>query len=122
MEEEDVERSAVFDVFFSMANEDIPEVAIEGLTMTSAGNRYTRAPFDLVLICAEKDSALQASFLFPEALFKEETIQRFFNYFKEILSTAVKGDHIHVKDICISHRFADSDHSILEEASGDFDF
>jgi tyrocidine synthetase-3 len=116
------ERDSVFDVFFSMANEDIPEVEIEGLTLTPEENPYRRAPFDLVLICREVDSTLRVSFLFPKALFKEETIQRFFNYFTEILTAAVHGDDIDVKDICISHRFADSTPSILEEAGGDFDF
>lgn len=116
------ERNSVFDVFFSMANTDIPEVAIDGLTLTPVGNQYERAPFDLVFICYEGKASLQTAILFPKTLFKEETIQRFFNYFTEILSCAVKGDHIKIMDISISHRFAESNHSISEEAAGDFDF
>jgi non-ribosomal peptide synthetase component F len=58
---------------------------------------------DISLIGEEKGDQLQITFEYSTKLFKAETVQRFYGYFKEIVSAVLQDRNTSLKDILISY-------------------
>ncbi len=86
----DTGRNPLFDTMFTFFNMEPLEVKIPGLTIKSYPYENRTTKFDLTLTAFEKDRKLLLTFEYCTALFKEETIKRFINYFKNI--AAALGD------------------------------
>ncbi|MCP4150419.1 MAG: amino acid adenylation domain-containing protein, partial [bacterium] len=84
----DIARNPIFDVMFVLQNMDITEKTLPGLELKPFHHENEIAKFDLMLIVAEIEDRLQLTFEYCTKLFKKETIERFINYFK-ILVTGV---------------------------------
>jgi amino acid adenylation domain-containing protein len=84
--ERDVERNPLFDVMFVLQNFDRQEIRIPGLQV-SLHHYIDKSPkFYLTLNCQEAGSELFFSFQFSPALFRSDTVHRFIDYFKRIVS------------------------------------
>jgi non-ribosomal peptide synthetase component F len=59
--------------------------------------------FDLGLLVIEKVNKFSFAFGYLTALFKEETIKRYIEYFKDIIDTVLENRKIKLKDIRFSH-------------------
>ncbi len=95
----DTSRNPLFDVFFVLQNMDMPELKISGLTLKPYSFEKTVAKFDLNLIGVEIGGELGFTFEYRTKLFKEETIQRFVQYFEKILTTVTQNPEIKLADI-----------------------
>ncbi len=94
-------RNPLFDVLFSYQNIEKSELEISGLALQSYHNEQTVSKFDLTLTAMEEGEELYLNFNYSTALFKEETIERFVGYFKEILSAVISDPSVKLSAIDI---------------------
>jgi hypothetical protein len=92
----DPSRNPIFDVFFSFMDSKVAPSGIQQQKDTHLKDeRYlveiTTAKFDLVLNGMSMEEQLFFSFEYRTKLFKNETIQQFITYFKEIIDSVIKN-------------------------------
>jgi acyl carrier protein len=119
---EKVTTDSLFSTMFALQNLDIPQVEIPGLTLTPYDYKHPVSRFDLTLIGVEEDEILCFEIEYRTGLFKEATIERFADYFREIINIVSHNKEIKLEDIDIAPGFSDSEETVYEEASGDFGF
>ncbi|UCH95165.1 MAG: SDR family NAD(P)-dependent oxidoreductase, partial [Candidatus Aminicenantes bacterium] len=101
----DLSRSPLFDVMFILHNElqvqpaAISEPARKGLKLKSYEYEKTTSQFDLTLVGFEGENHLLFKVEYCTKLFKEESVRRFINYFKEIVSLVLKNPQIKLSGI-----------------------
>ncbi len=78
-------RNPLFDAMFQLENASPTEMEIPGLAIELYDYQDGTSKFDLSLIFAEGGETLRGIFEYSTGLFREETIQCFIGYFKEIL-------------------------------------
>ncbi|MDQ1355593.1 MAG: hypothetical protein QG657_5903 [Acidobacteriota bacterium] len=82
----DVGRNPLFDVMFSLQNLQIPEIELPQLKMIPYPFERGASLFDLSIVAKEKEGQIQFIFEYNSRLFKQETVQRFPGYFKQLLA------------------------------------
>jgi tyrocidine synthetase-3 len=96
----DTSRNPLFDVFFVLQTQ--AETTREGLESRLAEEVENRiSKFDLTLNAVEAGERLHLGFEYVSKLFKKETIERFINYFKRILSFVIDHPEKKIADIAI---------------------
>jgi tyrocidine synthetase-3 len=107
----DIGRNPLFDIMLvlqnmstSMAGQDKDTVIdtsrpVQPDSPKEYQNIFQTAKFDLTLSAMEIGSGLFLSFQYCTKLFKKETVERFFIYFKKIVSIAVKEPGIRISEI-----------------------
>jgi hypothetical protein len=83
---------------------------------------YHSAKFDMLLVIVENEEDLFCTINYCKDLFKEETIERFVIYFKDIVSSIAADKDVKLKDIEISHDLVDIEVNSFEEDQNDFEF
>jgi len=83
----DTGRNPLFDVMFMLHNLESPGVEISGLKLKPYTYTRSTSKFDLTLLCVESDGDLPCSFEYSTRLFKQETIERFIGYLKNIITS-----------------------------------
>ncbi|MDQ1350870.1 MAG: hypothetical protein QG657_1172, partial [Acidobacteriota bacterium] len=91
MPHRDAARNPLFDTMFILQNLDIPTVEIPGLKLGPYPYERNTAKFDLTLICVEIDEHISCTLEYGTQLFKQETIQRFVNYLKKIVTSVLRS-------------------------------
>ncbi|UCH92854.1 MAG: amino acid adenylation domain-containing protein, partial [Candidatus Aminicenantes bacterium] len=116
-------RNPLFDTLFTLQNLDIPGAEIPGLTLKPYDYNPPVSRFDMTWIGKEKEGTLCFTIEYCTKLFKEETIKRFGDYFKTIITAVLEDRNIQLKDIEISPGLTDQEETTYEEeAAGDFGF
>ncbi|MCX6584774.1 MAG: amino acid adenylation domain-containing protein [Candidatus Aminicenantes bacterium] len=107
----DAARNPLFDVLFlfdSLSTNEQNKIEIPGLKIKPYEEGAFQAKFDLLF--TGKDSGESGNLFFTvkysTELFKKETIERFINYFKEIVSVVIENEAMALKDIGITHGLA----------------
>lgn len=90
----DSSRNPLYDVVFAFQNMDIPRPQIKGMTfktvdITDDAAILPSSKFDLTLIATPNGQQLSIVFEYAIRLFSESTIQRFSNYFKELVRSVI---------------------------------
>ncbi|HLP57759.1 MAG TPA: condensation domain-containing protein, partial [Candidatus Deferrimicrobium sp.] len=85
----DVSRNPIFDTMFTLHQEN--RVETSQLDIKPYEIESGIAKFDLILTCTESEEKLSFSFDYGIKLFKEETIQRFTTYFKQVVSAIIEN-------------------------------
>ena len=86
VENRDASRNPLFDTMFILQNLDIPTIETPGLKLKPYQYDRTTSKFDLTLECYELEKNLSCIFEYSTKLFKEETIERFPTYLKQIIA------------------------------------
>ncbi len=86
----DASRNPLFDVMFALQNLDQVEIEISGLSLKPFEYENKTSKFDLDLSGYESGNKLYFRLEYSTRLFKQETIKRLLNYFKNIAS--IVGD------------------------------
>jgi amino acid adenylation domain-containing protein len=115
-------RNPIFDVMFALQNMEISEITIPGLTITPCDYYSDIAMFDLYLFAREKENRLTFKLGYAARLFKRETVESFFRYFREIIDCIIIKTDPRLKEIKISHLLEDPESNLISEAEGDFGF
>jgi len=95
----DMSRNPLFDVMFGLQNIDIPKLVIPGLEITPYNYDSQVAKFDLTLMAKEDGAGLNFYLGYASALFKEETIARFGQYYLNILDNVLADPSRRIGDI-----------------------
>ncbi len=86
----DTGRNPLFDVMFVLEEMEVSKVDISELKLSPYEYENKISKFDLDLYGIDAGENLSFSFVYCTKLFKKETILRFIQYFKEILSSVIK--------------------------------
>lgn len=78
--------------------------------------------FDFYLMGMEAEDRLLFTFQYCTKLFKQETVERYVKYFKEIICIVARDRDILLEDILISHDLLAPAQFAVEEEKGDFGF
>jgi tyrocidine synthetase-3 len=87
----DKTRNPLFDVMFALQNVDIPILRIPGLTLEPYPYEQHISKFDLNLVGIENNGMLTFAMEYGTAIFKQSTIQRFVDYFKDIVQVVLEN-------------------------------
>jgi tyrocidine synthetase-3 len=104
MDHREANRNPLFDTMFVLQNLDIPTIETPGLKLGPYPYERTTAKFDLTLLCIEYDRHLTCLFEYSTRLFKQETIERFILYLKNIIAAVKVNPGIRLADIDILSR------------------
>lgn len=82
----------IFQIMFNLINVPQHELTLSGLTTTEQANHYIKEePFDLNLSLYPKNNGITGQFHYNKKLFKPETIQRWTEHYKNLLSLAINN-------------------------------
>jgi len=96
----DVSRNPVFDVVFVLQNLAEQGTGVESdAAAPSYGYESRIAKFDMTLFAVETGENLTFSLEYCTRLFKEETIERFTGYFKNIINSIVENPSKRISDV-----------------------
>jgi len=95
----DASRNPLFDVAFALQNPDMPRLEIPGLKATPYEYDPGIAKFDLTLIAEQKDNRLCFTVQYCTKLFKAETIERFSQYFKQLVASIVENPEQRISEL-----------------------
>ena len=117
----DVGRNPLFDVVFVLQNlnvqpKSIPDINIPGLMVRPYEHELLTAKFDITLSCFEGHDGLIFRVEYGAKLFKEETIKRFIDYYKNIISAVLANPGGKIADIEIMTE--EEKRQILDEFNG----
>ncbi|MCP4155223.1 MAG: AMP-binding protein, partial [bacterium] len=87
----DTSRNPLFDVMFVLQNVEENDITIPGLKQTPYPYENSTSKFDLTLQAIEREGRLDFSLEYSTKLFKEETINRYIGYFKQITASVIKN-------------------------------
>jgi amino acid adenylation domain-containing protein len=95
----DASRNPVFDVMFNLQNLDIPEMKMEGITLTQLEFEKNIAKFDLTLRGMEKKDCFEFTFEYNSKLFRQASIERFAGFLIRIYAAFTGQPGIAAGDI-----------------------
>ena len=87
----DTSRNPLFDVLFQLNNFEFSELEVAGLRVRSYQHEWKISKFDLTLWGWEGEEQLIFSIEYATHLFKQETIDLFIRYFKEIITAVIQN-------------------------------
>lgn len=108
-------RNPIFDVMFVLNNIEIRELKIPGLKLVPFKPETRSAQMDLKLRGMQIGDILALKFEYSTALFKQETMEIFVKYFKEIVAQILENVNIKLKDITISYQLTDAKSKIASQ-------
>jgi amino acid adenylation domain-containing protein len=112
-------RNPLFDVFFNMLNQSENN---NGNPEYKQEIEYGTAKFDIALKVYNLAQKLAGTIEYRTSLFKEDTIRRFIDYFKEIIAALVKDRNVRIVDIRIAYHLVASYTDVNEEDFLQFNF
>jgi acyl carrier protein len=133
LKERDPNRNPLFDVMVNFNAQDTApaqETAITNPADTDrplefkpyTGYEYRESRFDLLISGSDTGDRFQFTVEYSTRLFKEETIQRFGHYFREIIAAVVEDETVRLKDIPLSIDLASAEAGTFRDDDGDFAF
>ncbi|MCU0287925.1 MAG: amino acid adenylation domain-containing protein, partial [Acidobacteria bacterium] len=97
----DTSRNPLFDVMFSFQNMDIPVINIPSLILRPYKLEIKTAKFDLNLSGREQEGRIIFNLEYAAKLFKEESIHKFIDYFRNIINAIIADPAVKIADIPI---------------------
>jgi len=101
--EKDTGRNPLFDVMFGLQTTVGADVEMPGLNAVQYEIDPGTSKFDMTLNSMESRGELHCTFEYCTKLFKREKIERFINYFKDIISNILTDKDIQLKAITVYH-------------------
>jgi amino acid adenylation domain-containing protein len=130
----DTGRSPLFDVMFIYTALEPKSVSVSSPLPGVPGERGLRTrpyvfedtegeiKFDLLLDSLDRGGSINIVIGYSIELFKKETIQRFSDYFKELISKVLENKKNKLKDIKIAYDLEFTNADIYESVESDFEF
>lgn len=87
----DISRNPLYDTMLIFSNFDLLKEEISGLTLTQHIYEKKASNNDLVLYAYEKGETLSCALEYCTKLFKKSTIERFIQYFRQVITTALNN-------------------------------
>jgi hypothetical protein len=115
-------RNPIFDVELVLLNMEQPRLETKQLTFIPCGYELHVTQVDLALYGIESEKEIELNLFYCTALFKRSTMERFINYFKEILWVVVEDRNIKLKDIYISYSLEGTKSDVYKDIEADLEF
>jgi hypothetical protein len=123
LDRRDVSRNPLFDVVFtSTALDPTPSGKGRKLNVSPYYDESAKAKFDLVLGLLDTGDQFSFPMTYRKALFKKESIQRFLNYFEDILYAVLKNKDVRLNDISVSNELQSADSNAYDTIEEYLDF
>lgn len=123
MGKRDINRNPMFDVMFVWQNFEAEEIRMPALTLKPYPHPLkNRALIDISIYGREEGDTFSFTFEYNTGLFKESTVRRFIEYFREIAAAVIADRNVRLKDITISHDLAMAKVDVLKESDDEFEF
>ncbi|HYE55002.1 MAG TPA: amino acid adenylation domain-containing protein [Chitinophagaceae bacterium] len=94
-------RNPLFDVMFAFQNYDRHKFSVPGLTMQPYGSGNSISQFDLTLMAFDRGDRLVFKMEYSTEIFRPATIERFVQYFKNIVHAVTKNVNTRIASIDI---------------------
>ncbi|MCP5103401.1 MAG: amino acid adenylation domain-containing protein, partial [bacterium] len=91
LDDRDAARNPLFDTMFILQNQVVPAMETPGLKLKPYQCGRDTSKFDLTLECFQLEQGLSCNVEYSTKLFKEETIQRFIRYLKQIVAIVLEN-------------------------------
>ncbi|MDQ1350671.1 MAG: hypothetical protein QG657_973 [Acidobacteriota bacterium] len=106
-------RNPLFDVALILQNQKNETRAVDDISGTGPSGLKFRpykydnqaSKFDMAFFCEDIQGKVRFTVEYCSKLFKQETIEKFIAYFKQIIASVIDNKDIKIKDITISHHF-----------------
>ncbi|MCP4154516.1 MAG: AMP-binding protein, partial [bacterium] len=89
----------LFDVMFLLQNVEENHLDIPGLTLTHYPYENKTSKFDMTWQAVEIEDRLDISLEYSTKLFKEETIDRFIGYFKQVTASVIENPGLEISTV-----------------------
>jgi amino acid adenylation domain-containing protein len=127
--ERDVSRNPLFNVGFDYQTVHLetetaakPRSGAAGLSMKPYPYIKPTTKMDISLYVVEKGPSVSFSMEYSTRLFKRETMERFVQYYNDIIRAVLQKDNIRLNDIKVAHQLYTRELVIPEENIGGFNF
>lgn len=127
----DSRRNPLFDTSFLVQNMDrgtgetaVTDMEQPGLMLKPRGIDKKISLFDIAVFCQEIGGKLGIGVTYSTALFKKETIEKYFGYYKDILSYVIENKELtfKLKDISLASGLKTIESKLVQNETGDFGF
>jgi amino acid adenylation domain-containing protein len=100
----DIAHNPIFDVMFSFNQIDEVDLNLSNMIVYpyTKDRNFGVARFDLFLLCLEDDDKFSLCFEYCTDLFKEDTIIRFSEYFKQLVHSIINGLDFQISNLVIT--------------------
>ncbi|MCP4154129.1 MAG: hypothetical protein GY757_40765, partial [bacterium] len=125
-------RNPLFDVLFSFSSSnrtrvspqppDTDESALKLKAFGEGENNKVRVKFDLLFTGGDSGDGLSFVFQYRVQLFRKETIEKFIDYFKDIVSAVTEDERIQLGNINIDHELGAAAADVYESDEIEFEF
>jgi hypothetical protein len=92
------------------------------LEMKPYGRESSKTEFDMILSGSDTGERMSLSIRYSTELFRKETIEKFIEYFKEIISALAGNEFIKLNDIKMSHDLGVAMADIYQSDETEFEF
>lgn len=125
----DRSRNPLVDAIFLLQNleletNEMPQVEVPGIKFLPFAGENLTSKFDISFYCSEVGSGLSFTINYCTKLFKKETIEKYFRYYKDILSFIIENKELtfRLKDIRLAKGLMTIQSTLIQDESGDFGF
>jgi amino acid adenylation domain-containing protein len=91
----------LFSVMLTLQNMYIPQMEIPGLQLKPYDFKNKTAMFDLTVVVNEEPDTVAITIIYRTALFREESVRRFFDFYISIANQVAVEPHIPLNDISL---------------------
>ncbi|MGE5341854.1 MAG: SDR family NAD(P)-dependent oxidoreductase [Candidatus Omnitrophota bacterium] len=119
----DLTQATFIDVIFALQNFGMPELEISGIRISPYQRfRHMTTAFDFDMRAYDMDDHLIMHIDYRTALYKPETMEKWVQYFREIIQAVVADKQIRLQDIRISHHVMEAKSDAFQDFKEDFVF
>ncbi len=115
-------RNPIFDAFFMLQNIEDQTAGIPGITITPLEYDRQLSQFDFYFVTKENGGTLPFKTGYRTNLFKQETMERFIKYYRDITTTILSTPHTPLKDIKLTTTLKEPELKNIDNIMGDFGF
>jgi len=100
--------SPIFQLSFTMQNNDQVQAQLDGLTIDYLAVEQSKTLFDLSLFATESDGAISLEWLYDDQLFCKPTIERFAKTFELLVSKLCQNPQQRLRDVNVARQLDDT--------------
>ncbi|MFB5761183.1 amino acid adenylation domain-containing protein [Paenibacillus medicaginis] len=95
----DPSRNPLFTVTFDMQNMSVPELHLDGMTISSWDSSHVSSKFDFSVSLAEREDHMLCTVEYATSLFRKETADRMMNQYRELLQAIVSCEEAAIGEL-----------------------
>ena len=118
----DVSRNPLFDVELIIQNVEGTSLTIDQLEFEPLAFEENQAQMDLSFNVMESEKGITVKTIYCTRLYKKETVERFIEFFIQVIDRVTLKPALQLKEISVSPEFEQADSTVFDDADSQFDF